>query len=127
MCGMALWALGWQWPPLAVASEVASAPVQVGRSLVLQEVLEEREISAQVQRIREAGAKVYPAIGRLFKPDGDGGQETVYEPTLFLFVRDAGYFYRVWYLKIGPKGTPVVVMALPGGLKEIGLEKLVKP
>lgn len=96
------------------------APVQLGRSLVLAEVLEEPAVKEQVAAIRGVGAAVYPAIGQLFQEKGE-----TYELTLFLFVKDAGYFYRGWYLKLGPKATPVLVLALPGGLKELGLEKLV--
>lgn len=124
MFGMAWWAMVLVFAGTAAPrGEVASTrePEQVGRNLVLGQVLEEKDVADQVRRIHEAGARVFPAIGRLFKEGGE------FEPTLFLFVRDAGYFYRAWYLKMGPAATPVVVMALPGGLKEIGLEKLVKP
>ena len=104
------------------ASQGGEQAVQVGRHLVLKDVLEEPAVKDQLERMRRTGAEVFPAVGRLFQEKGE-----TYELTLFLFVRDAGYFYRCAYLKVGAKATPVLVMALPGGLKDLGLERLVKP
>jgi len=109
---------------LGQADEKLGIAVQVGRTLVLADVLEEPAIKEQVKRIRALGALVFPTIGRLFQESKEG--ESRYELTLFLFVRDAGYLYQTWYQKLGPKRTPVLVVALPGGVKDLSLERIFK-
>lgn len=93
----------------------------VGRPLVLAKALEQAEVKDQVGRFNAIGARVFPTIGQVYKEGG-----LTYEDTLFLFVKDAAVFYRAYYLRLGDPEVPVLVIALPGALRELGLERLIK-
>jgi len=86
------------------------------RYLILSDVTDDREVSRMLEQCKKAGP-VHLVIGRL------GVRGNLYEHTAFLFVRDAGFQYRIVYYKT-VSGIPIILVMLPGGLVDVKAAEL---